>query len=607
MAEELETRLELLRQTLVTEISEIMIQHERRLSAQIKEWHQQQEIATELQHGLIEDSLTKLRDMLRNEPAPQSEVCNISTSKPEVHIPQETGRPYLERVPLRLIDNCESPYAPARPSEPLEAAYSPINPESQVIDTSDGWSDGLRNTLHEMDVPREEDVSKLSEDHVVDNRGDSHHVLHDSGGFRNTLVQPLMETPGHRIPRGDMLKEQPSCLRRAINHPIFDAVLGVAILGNTVFIGYSAEYAARHYENPTDKSINQTEWFFTILFTVEVIVRMIALKPRMYFFGEDCWWNLFDLTLVTTSLWSQLVDAVAVSASGHVPNTMGLRILRLLRLLKMFRVVRIARFMRELRTIVSSIVGSMRTLFWSMVMMALILYIFGLVFLQAATAVMPDKTLDIETRAQLSQYWGSMYKSMLTLYMATTGGEDWAPMASPLVAAGDGYYYLFLFYISFLSMAILNVVMGLFVDAAMKATEKDRIELIKEAADDQAGFQDSVIELFNEYDLDGNGNIDKAELEHSFSLPKMQAFMQHLEVDRSEILTIFEIMVNKNGGEVAVEDLVQGCFRVSRGAKSIDIMQMMDTQETLNEKVTSMSQMVEKIHTWIQGAGKLLH
>jgi len=368
--------------------------------------------------------------------------------------------------------------------------------------------------------------------------------------------------------------------------------MGVAILGNTVFIGYSAEYAVKHYTNPTNRFIDQGEWVFCILFTLEVTLRLIALKPWMFLFGEDCWWNLFDLTLVTTTLWSQ-IDSLQMANQGTMPNTMSLRVLRLLRLLKMFRVVRIARFMRELRTMITSIVGSMRTLFWSMVMMSLILYIFGLVFLQAATAALPDESLDDITRGQLLQYFGSVYRSMLTLYIATTGGEDWGPMASPLVSTGVGYYYLFLFYISFLSMAILNVVMGLFVDAAMKATEKDRIETLKEAADDFAGFQDSVIAMFKEYDTSGDGLIDQGELVESYSHPKMQAFMQHLDIADSEVTTLFELL-DKNGSGVPVKDLVKGCFRVSRGAKSLDIMQLVDLLEALNIQVASMGMAMEK-------------
>jgi len=233
-------------------------------------------------------------------------------------------------------------------------------------------------------------------------------------------------------------------------------------------------------------------------------------------------------------------------------------------------------------------------------MMALILYIFGLVFLQAATAALPDKSLDAVTRGQLLDYFGSVYKSMLTLYMATTGGADWGPMASPLVAAGDGYYYLFLFYISFLSMAIMNVVMGLFVDAAMKATEKDRIEMIREAADDRAIFEDSVVELFREYDTDENGLMDRAELSESYQHPKMQAFLNHLDVSDSEVNALFEILDKRGSGEVPVRDLVQGCFRVSRGAKSIDIMKLIDSQEDINHKLASISLMVENVHDWTQ-------
>jgi len=579
MAGEQESRFELLGHKLLAEVREVMAEHERWVSARVEEWHRQQEITNQMHQRCIEESLSKLQDMLQNGVAAPKRVLETATSTHVVRS-RDVQEPSLKTMTPRSLMDGISPYAPSPSGLPNEN-ISDIDVVTKTIDTAGSWSADLTNVYHEEDVAvNEEDRGVVSNSMVQ--------YFHEQRSFRTSLSEPLINQGMKRRSRGDV-EEEPSLLKNVVTHPLFDGILGVAILGNSVFIGYSSDYAVQHPENPTNALIDRTEWFFTILFTIEVTFRLIVWKPRVFFWGEDCWWNLFDFTLVTTSLWSQLKTVDEGIGEGNVPNTMGLRVLRLLRLLKMFRVVRIARFMRELRTIVSSIVGSVRTLFWSMVMLAIILYIFGLVFLQAATSVLPDKALDNSTREQLLDYFGSVYKSMLTLYMATTGGADWGPMASPLAAAGVGYYYLFLFYISLLSMAILNVVMGLFVDAAMKAAEIDRIEMIKEAAEDHAGFQESIVELFKEYDTNHDGMIDKPELVDSYKHPKMQAFMQHLDVDPTEVTTVFEILDRGASGDVPLESLVQGCFKVSRGAKSIDIMQLLESQNEIKHKLDKLS------------------
>lgn len=590
MADELERRFQVLQRTLLAEFREIVRQHEHRVSARVEEWQQRQKVASEVQQGRIEDSLETLRDMmtLKTKSEPENQMGSM---------------PSPLDLQFQVSGDFESPYAPTQQAS-MDFDPGSNSVRSDVINTGHIWNGGVKDVDPEIDVTqKKEAVRKLSRGESADFSEDTQHS-HDPVTFKDSLRTPLLSEKAKTPPRQRQREEmQPSCLKTLIGHPLFDTVMGVAILANTVFIGYSAEYAVRHYDNPTDKFIDRGEWVFCILFTVEVTLRIIAWRPRAYFLGEDCWWNLFDFSLVASSIWAQL-QSLQVSSGAGMPNTMGLRVLRLLRLLKMFRVVRVARFMRELRTIISSIVGSMRTLFWSMVMMSLIMYIFGLVFIQAASSVLPDKSLDDTTRELLIQYFGSVYKSMLTLFMATTGGEDWGPMAFPLVSAGNCYYYLFLFYISFLSMAILNVVMGLFVDAAMKATDKDRIEMIKEAADDRAGFQDNIIDLMKEFDSNGNGWIDKEELSKSYLHPKMQAFMQHLDVSSSEVNALFDLLDKQKAGEVQIEDLVPGCFRVSRGAKSIDIMQLIDTQEAINHKLTNLSGKVEKIHVLTRGDAK---
>merc|ERR1719359_1355926 len=111
---------------------------------------------------------------------------------------------------------------------------------------------------------------------------------------------------------------------------------------------------------------------------------------------------------------------------------------------------------------------------------------------------MTSPNLKPDVRDQLLAHFGSIYTTMLTLYKCAFGGEDWGEVSALLEGTGDGYYFLFLFFISFMSIAIMNVIMGLFVDTAMKAAEKDRLAAIKDAADELMLLKNAIFQLMRD-------------------------------------------------------------------------------------------------------------
>ena len=60
-------------------------------------------------------------------------------------------------------------------------------------------------------------------------------------------------------------------------------------------------------------------------------------------------------------------------------------------------------------------------------------------------------------RADILEYWGSVFRCMRSLFQAITGGDDWTIFADPLTGAGYHYYLLFMFYIAFITFSVLNV------------------------------------------------------------------------------------------------------------------------------------------------------
>ena len=62
--------------------------------------------------------------------------------------------------------------------------------------------------------------------------------------------------------------------------------------------------------------------------------------------------------------------------------------------------------------------------------------------------------------------FGSVQKGMLSLYMATSGGNDWSYYYNMLAQTGEMTAALFIFYTAFNFFGTLNILTGLFVDKA---------------------------------------------------------------------------------------------------------------------------------------------
>jgi len=127
----------------------------------------------------------------------------------------------------------------------------------------------------------------------------------------------------------------------------FDIALIWAILGSVavVMAESMASVRARY-----GHSLHAAEWAFTILFTVEYVVRLVSVRrPKRYalsFFG------LIDLLAIAPTYISLLV-----------PGAQALLVIRVLRVLRVFRVLKLTEYLRESRVLSDALWAGRRKVF----------------------------------------------------------------------------------------------------------------------------------------------------------------------------------------------------------------------------------------------------
>merc|ERR1719161_118868 len=159
-----------------------------------------------------------------------------------------------------------------------------------------------------------------------------------------------------------------------------------------------------------------TEVIFTVVFSVEMILKVSFLRTA--YFREG--WNCLDCFLVLLS-W---VDASMSILGGGDTGLSGLRIIRLLRITRMVRLLKV---FKVLWMLIKGIIDSFKTIFWVTMLLGLILYVCSIVCVQLIgadtryEARSEDEAEIMETDAIAEEFnsymhFGNMPRAMFTLF-----------------------------------------------------------------------------------------------------------------------------------------------------------------------------------------------
>jgi len=125
---------------------------------------------------------------------------------------------------------------------------------------------------------------------------------------------------------------------------LFDLLLMLAIFSSVVVVLLESVASVRARAGPT---LHALEWGFTILFTIEYILRLTTVGRPLRYARSTL--GIVDLLAILPSYISLVF-----------PGGQSLLVIRLLRLLRVFRVLKLAEYLRESRTLVQALRASWR-------------------------------------------------------------------------------------------------------------------------------------------------------------------------------------------------------------------------------------------------------
>lgn len=299
---------------------------------------------------------------------------------------------------------------------------------------------------------------------------------------------------------------------------IFEKVTMGVISFNALWISIDTDWNDAQVFFQADAVFQLAEHFFCVYFSLEWTIRFFAFKNKKHCFCDA--WFLFDSALVTFMVAEVWVMNIYLLVSGNVHSTgfnaSLLRMARLLRLSRMARMARLFRAMPELLILIKGMVAATRSVFFTLLLIAILIYIFAILFAQL-TSGYPSG----------DQFFPSVRLGMITLMNQGTLLDN--PSDVVMALGADGYAFAGLFYLFSILAAwmVLNMLIGVLCEVvtAVAAAEKEKITVAYVKAQLEKVIHESGL------DADKNGKISKAEFAKLFDFPVACRALEEVGVD----------------------------------------------------------------------------
>jgi hypothetical protein len=210
--------------------------------------------------------------------------------------------------------------------------------------------------------------------------------------------------------------------------------------------------------------------------------------------------------------------------------------------------------------------------------MTMICFMVSVSVLQSASVYVyeyRDDSSSAATLQDIDEYWSSVATCMLSLVMASTGGQDWIILSDPLKRIGSFPYGVFLLFIAIFNFVILNVVNSIFLEAMMSHSQRDNQFVIDTMIEERDEYIEKLQIVYDEIDDDGDGEITLDEfLKHTES-PELLAFVSSMDIDIAGARHFFRVLSCDGRVSVDIQTFVDGCMKLKGSARSLDLLDLL--------------------------------
>jgi len=170
---------------------------------------------------------------------------------------------------------------------------------------------------------------------------------------------------------------------------------------------------------------------------------------------------------------------------------------------------------------------------------------------------------------ELSTYYSSVGSSVMYLFAATSGGIDWSSLLVPLKGVAEEatgmVVLLFLLYITFTVMVVMNLVTGVFVEGAKQLNETEREKIL-------CNRMKEIFQTVTPHTGSAGDQVISLERFHSqLGSPYMTELLDIFDIDRPQAESLFTLLDRDGTSTLTAEEFVRGALRLRAPARAFDV------------------------------------
>jgi len=235
-----------------------------------------------------------------------------------------------------------------------------------------------------------------------------------------------------------------------------------------------------------------------------------------------------------------------------------------------------------------AILGSFAMMFWSIVLLAGILYMFGLFFVQGVENYLYDHGEADAGSIELLIHFETIQGAAFSLFSAQFG-NDWIDTYHALDYMGAFYQGAFVFYILFFEFTTMNILTGIFVDHALKLSAPDNEEKLMNKWQEDQAFAEDLKDILYELDDTRSGNVSEEVFNKVLGEKATADRCAVIGLDIKNACEYYKVLADKTGQDrLSIDTLVEACCRMKGPAQSVDV-------QTVNFQVDTMQGDVNRL------------
>eukprot|EP00419_Tripos_fusus_P011916 CAMPEP_0172666464 /NCGR_PEP_ID=MMETSP1074-20121228/7807_1 /TAXON_ID=2916 /ORGANISM="Ceratium fusus, Strain PA161109" /LENGTH=666 /DNA_ID=CAMNT_0013482839 /DNA_START=47 /DNA_END=2047 /DNA_ORIENTATION=+ len=300
-------------------------------------------------------------------------------------------------------------------------------------------------------------------------------------------------------------------------HPRFEQLTLVVIALNALWIWIDTDANPGPVFLQSPPFFQIVEHLFCFYFTYEWTMRYRAFKRKRD--GLKDFWFIFDSLLVSTMVFETWVMTaiflIIGGTSGGLGNAGILRMARLLRLTRMARMARLLRAMPELLIIIKGMVTALRSVAFTLGLLLVILYIFGILFRQLCED------------SPCEEMFPTVLEAMHVLLVNGALMDSLSFFVQPLQEQSIVLLLIFYVYLLLAALTVMNMLLGVICEvvSAVAVAERETLKL--------SFVKEKMQELMFDSgaDEDNDGYISKAEFQKMLGNGKATNLLRDVGVD----------------------------------------------------------------------------